>query len=171
MLETFDFGLKFGSYSLANIDKTHQRRSVSPTLRINKILGRRLSVSIKPWVADSPYQHNPEPPPLHINKTWDAGSPYQQNTDSLTLRINKILRRRLSESTNPWVADSPMKNMGSRWLPLPTFRTVCFPNGQQSSGFKGAQAWDIRSLGFSWFLHNKVFMGRRFLGKNTNLLF
>ncbi len=37
--------------------------------------------------------------------------------------------------------------------------------------FKGAQAWDIRSLGFSWFLHHKVFMGRWFVGKNINLLF
>jgi hypothetical protein len=23
--------------------------------------------------------------------------------------------------------------------------------------FEGAQVWDIRSLGFSWFLHHKVF--------------
>jgi hypothetical protein len=37
--------------------------------------------------------------------------------------------------------------------------------------FKGAQAWDIRSLGFSWILHHKVFMGRWFVGKNINLLF
>ncbi len=36
---------------------------------------------------------------------------------------------------------------------------------------KGAQAWDIRSFGFSWFLHHKVFMGRWFGGKNINLLF
>jgi hypothetical protein len=36
---------------------------------------------------------------------------------------------------------------------------------------KGAQAWDIRSLRFSWFLHHKVFMGRWFVGKNINLLF
>ncbi len=36
---------------------------------------------------------------------------------------------------------------------------------------EGAQAWDIRSLGFSWFLHHKVFMGRWFGGKNINLLF
>ncbi len=28
------------------------------------------------------------------------------------------------------------------------------------AGLKGAQVWDIRSLGFSWFLHHKVFMGR-----------
>ncbi len=37
--------------------------------------------------------------------------------------------------------------------------------------FKGAQAWDIWSLGFSWFLHHKVFIGRWFVGKNINLLF
>jgi hypothetical protein len=36
---------------------------------------------------------------------------------------------------------------------------------------KGAQVWDIRSLGFSWFLHHKVFLGRWFGGKNINLLF
>ena len=30
---------------------------------------------------------------------------------------------------------------------------------------RGAQAWDIPSLGFSWFLHHKVFMGRWFIGK------
>ncbi len=36
---------------------------------------------------------------------------------------------------------------------------------------KGAQVWDIRSLGFSWFLHHKVFMGRWFGGKNNNFLF
>jgi hypothetical protein len=36
--------------------------------------------------------------------------------------------------------------------------------------FKGAQAWDIRSLGFSWFLENKVFLGRWFGGKNINLI-
>jgi hypothetical protein len=36
---------------------------------------------------------------------------------------------------------------------------------------KSAQAWDIRSLGFSWFLHQKVFMGRWFGGKNIILLF
>ncbi len=28
-----------------------------------------------------------------------------------------------------------------------------------STHVKGAQVWDIRSLGFSWFLHHKVFMG------------
>jgi hypothetical protein len=36
--------------------------------------------------------------------------------------------------------------------------------------FKGAQAWDIPSLGFSWFLQNKVFLGRWFGGKNINLI-
>ncbi len=30
--------------------------------------------------------------------------------------------------------------------------------------FKGAQAWDIRSLGFSWFLHHKVSMCGRLRG-------
>ncbi len=37
--------------------------------------------------------------------------------------------------------------------------------------FKGAQAWDIRSLEFSWFLRHKVFIGMWFGGKNINLLF
>jgi hypothetical protein len=37
--------------------------------------------------------------------------------------------------------------------------------------FKGAQAWDIRLLEFSWFLQNKVFLGRWFGGKNINLIF
>ncbi len=36
---------------------------------------------------------------------------------------------------------------------------------------KGAQAWDIRSHEFSWFLRHKVFMGMWFGGKNINLLF
>jgi hypothetical protein len=27
---------------------------------------------------------------------------------------------------------------------------------RRASPFKGAQAWDIRSLGFSWFLHHEV---------------
>jgi hypothetical protein len=39
------------------------------------------------------------------------------------------------------------------------------------NAIKGAQAWDIRSLEFSWFLRHKVFMGRWFGGKNINLLF
>ncbi len=30
--------------------------------------------------------------------------------------------------------------------------------------FKGAQVWDIRSLGFSWFLHHKVSTGGRLWG-------
>ena len=35
------------------------------------------------------------------------------------------------------------------------------------AALKGAQVWDIRSLGFSWFLHHKVFMGRWFGGKGS----
>ncbi len=46
------------------------------------------------------------------------------------------------------------------------------PNSERSSlmpcavksSFKGAQAWDIRSLGFSWFLHHKVSTCGRLLG-------
>jgi hypothetical protein len=39
------------------------------------------------------------------------------------------------------------------------------------TNIKGAQAWDIWLLEFSWFLRHKVFMGMWFGGKNTNLLF
>ncbi len=34
----------------------------------------------------------------------------------------------------------------------------------RSDSVKGAQAWDIRSLGFSWFLHHKVSTGGRLWG-------
>ncbi len=48
-----------------------------------------------------------------------------------------------------------------------TFRNTTLGNVD----VKDAQAWDIRSLEFSWFLRHKVFMGRWFGGKNINLLF
>ncbi len=48
---------------------------------------------------------------------------------------------------------------------------LCSEQLQDGSLFKGDQVLDIRSLGFSWFLHHKVFMGRWFGGKNINLLF
>jgi hypothetical protein len=41
---------------------------------------------------------------------------------------------------------------------------VLFSNFSDSSAvlsLKGAQVWDIRSLGFSWFLHHKVSTGGR----------
>jgi hypothetical protein len=37
--------------------------------------------------------------------------------------------------------------------------------------FKGAQAWDIRSLGFSWFLHHKVSTFGRLRGQNNKKKF
>ncbi len=45
------------------------------------------------------------------------------------------------------------------------------PPIEQPENLKGAQVWDIRSLGFSWFLHHKVFLGKWYGGKNINLLF
>jgi hypothetical protein len=35
--------------------------------------------------------------------------------------------------------------------------------------FKGAQAWDIRSLGFSWFLHHWVSTCGRLQGQNWKI--
>ncbi len=56
---------------------------------------------------------------------------------------------------------------------LPLLRMQYFGsiNNMNLNTFKGAQVWDIPSLGFSCFLHHKVFMGRWFGGKNINLLF
>ncbi len=39
---------------------------------------------------------------------------------------------------------------------LLSFGTNTLDFGSRLSSVKGAQAWDIRSLGFSWFLHHKV---------------
>jgi hypothetical protein len=50
------------------------------------------------------------------------------------------------------------------WLILLLFY-VCVVSART---LKGAQLWDFRSLGFSWFLHHKVFLGRRLGGKNKN---
>ena len=50
-------------------------------------------------------------------------------------------------------------------------KKIFFGPNLKKNLLKGAQGWDIRSLGFSWFLHHKVFMGRWFVGKNINLLF
>ncbi len=49
-----------------------------------------------------------------------------------------------------------------------TYKNICVltRDTREAGHLKGAQAWDIRSLGFSWFLHHKVSTCGRLRGWN-----
>ncbi len=88
------------------------------------------------------------------NTRWCQDAIGQKWAISPSWVIKHVMETEKVRLCNIWTTEVIGKNLSSTSGEAEPF----------SFSFKGAQAWDIRSLGFSWFLHHKVSMCRRLRG-------
>ncbi len=161
------------------------------TPRLAESGSRRLADSPSRGVSDSPISRVGESPTLWLAKfffwTFKSRLPDSASrwvVDSPTCRVGESVTPRLAESESCRLPDSASQGVVYRLRISPRIRSQK-QNGSKSSvrdvwgpnfcknprksaslpcPFKGAQVWDFRSLGFSWFLHHKFSMGGRLWG-------